>query len=39
MADRILSALRYPGPFVRLSAREAIAMAVIVFAMPWVWVL
>ena len=39
MADRILSAIRYPGPFVRLSTREAIAMAVIVFAMVWVRVL
>lgn len=36
---RILSALRYPGPYLCLSTGEAIATAVIVFAMPWVCVL
>lgn len=33
---RILSALRYPGPFVRMTPGEAIVSAGIVFAMAWV---
>ncbi len=36
MADRILSALRYPGPFERMTPGEAIVSAGIVFAMAWV---